>query len=212
MRMQFSALKGRGILLAAALALLVAGTGAWWMMASSRPENAIDVPERVCEDRISGHGVTPLLPSRGEEFEERETGFTIKSLGGSCRLEAGGEDVIVVYLYGSGRYPRKHFPGETHKATLGEATGYLTREGEFSVYLPCTSSLKENTRGITIETSASIVRKAITSGGQLNKSTKGLKDLSTFTAQVIHDLAEDWYRCPGAGRLPDGPVAIHWEG
>ncbi|WP_431776602.1 hypothetical protein [Streptomyces cucumeris] len=197
--------------IAALLTLLVTGSGTWWLVAESGSADTISLPERVCDRRVSGKQAASLLPTQGARLQEETTQFSIRSQYGSCRLETGEEYALIMYLYGSGKYPPDHFRGKTHRASLGNATGYLTREGGFSLYVPCTSPPRDDKGGLTIETSASIVRSAIASGARLGSSTKGLKDLSAFTTQVVHNLAEDWFKCPGADRLPDTPVTIHWD-
>lgn len=32
-----------------------------------------------------------------------------------------------------------------------------------------------------------------------------------FTAQVARTLFQEWFKCPGAAKLQDGPVTVHWN-
>ncbi|MBL1095739.1 hypothetical protein [Streptomyces coffeae] len=212
MNMPFSSLNSHGRALAAALALVIIGAGTWWAITSARSEDAIRVPTRVCKDRISGREIAPLLPTKGDEIEEEEVGFTITGPGGSCQLKVGDQDALVVYSHGTEKSSRERIQSKGIPASLGDAYGYLSDEGEISLSISCASSAPVGDKDrLVVGTYASVVQSNVRASGEPNKSTKGLRALSAFTAQAARDLAQDWFKCPGADRLPDGPVTIHWE-
>ncbi|WP_432586703.1 hypothetical protein ABVG11_12715 [Streptomyces sp. HD1123-B1] len=209
--MSFTLFNRRGRVVAAVMSLAAIGTGAWWAVTNARSDDAIKVPARVCKDRISGKEIAPLLPSQGDEVDERDVGFIIRGHGGSCELKVGDQDAIVVYSHGLDSTSRERIVSKGIPVSLGDAYGYLSDQGEIALYISCGSSPAGGTNRLNVGTSASLVRDAVGSRGVPTKSTKGLRALSAFAAQAARDIAQDWFKCPGAGRLPDTPVTIHWD-
>ncbi|QKV92565.1 hypothetical protein HUT19_13075 [Streptomyces sp. NA02950] len=169
------------------------------------------MPEKICNDRVSGDEATPLLPAEGAKFEEEAIQFGAPQSSGSCRLKRGDAEVYVTYLAGQGNYPRERIQSKGNPASLGDAYGYLSDKGGISLYVPCgPSPARDSQNRLIVGTSASVVRDTVKSSGAPGQSTPGLRALSAFAAQAARDIAQDWFKCPGADRLPDGPVTIHW--
>ncbi|MEV6133481.1 hypothetical protein AB0M05_42910 [Streptomyces violaceusniger] len=204
----------RSRIIAAAAALLLIGAGTWWAVgASQSSDEAIKIPEKVCNERVSGKTIPNLLPKKGDEFKEETYQFDMRRNYGHCKLQAGGEDVGSSYIYRSGgKYPRKSIQSQGIPLSLGEAYGYASkRNGAISLYIPCgTNSEKDTGARLIISVGASMVEQA-TESQQLNESTKEIRPLATFAAQAARDMSRGWFKCPGSESLPDGPVVIHWN-
>ncbi|WP_432011630.1 hypothetical protein [Streptomyces cucumeris] len=209
--MSFSMRNSRGTGIAIALMALGIGGGSWWLLDDARSDHSARVPERICNHRLSGEEAAPLLPDQGADFEEDAIQFSSPQSTGSCHLEGGDEEVYVTYLAGLGDHPRERVQSKGTPASLGDAYGYLSDKGEISLYISCGSSSASGNNRLNVGTSASLVRDAVGSRGAPTKSTKGLRALSAFAAQAARDIAQDWFKCPGADRLPDTPVTIHWD-
>ncbi|MFD5136674.1 hypothetical protein ACFWMX_10585 [Streptomyces sp. NPDC058378] len=79
--------------------VVVAGAGVVLFQPDHR-EPALSVPDRVCQEAVSGTQVKALLPGTGEAFEEkRAVNFVVggpQELG-RCDLSGGGTDLEVTY-------------------------------------------------------------------------------------------------------------------
>ncbi|MEU5104563.1 hypothetical protein AB0H07_20070 [Streptomyces sp. NPDC021354] len=198
---------GRGI--TAALILLTAGTGAWWAIYDSHSDSdTTSFPETLCNHRISGDRAEPLLPNKGTKPQEDTYNFNAWTSLGHCIIKSGGETISVTYedALGEKRAQRKEIP-----VSLGDAYGYMSPRGSIELYLSCKSIPRSVSNTILIGTNASVVQDKLEAGSKLDESTSGLSSLAAFTAQAVRDLTQNWFRCPGADKLPDGPVTIHWD-
>lgn len=196
--------RGRGI--TAALILLTAGTGAWWAIYSD--SDATNFPETLCNHRISGDRAEPLLPHKGAKPQEETYNFDSWTSLGHCIIKSGGDRVSVTYEDALGEKPAQN---KDIPVSLGDAYGYLSPGGGIEMYLSCRSIPRSVSNKILIGASASIVQDKLEAGSKLDESTSGLSAFTAFTAQAIRDLTQNWFKCPGADKLPDGPVTIHWD-
>lgn len=195
--------------IATSLILLTAGTGTWWALHDSPSDNeATRVPETVCDHRVSGDKVAPLLPNRGTKLQEDTYNFKIWKSLGHCIIKGDEETVYVTY---EDALENKRTQKGGIPVTLGDAYGFLSPRGSIDLYVSCTSIPRSVSKRVLIGTSASIVQDKLEAGSKLDESTSGLPALASFTAQVVRDLTQDWFKCPGADQLPAGPVTIHWD-
>lgn len=195
----------KGIL---AIAILAAA-GLWWAMTEpSGSRHAIKLPERICDHRISRDTAAPLLPSKGSKYEEETFGFRELSPFGTCEAKVDDQQIYVGYtdVSGSKRTDAKGIP-----VSLGSAYGTLTDEGSINLYVDCANKSKTSVHRLLIGADATVIGDQIDAGKDLSMSTKGLRSLAEFTAQAVRDLTQKWFKCPGADKLPDGPVTIHWD-
>ncbi|GAA1679032.1 hypothetical protein [Streptomyces yatensis] len=204
----------RSRIIAAAAALLLICAGTWWAIdASQSSDEAIEIPEKVCDERVSGKSVTNLFPKKGDKFKEETYQFDARRNYGDCKLQAGGEKAGFSYIYRSGgKYPRKSIQSQGVRVSLGEAYGYMSKHnGAILLYIPCgTNAEKDTGSRLLITAGASMVEQAKESQ-QLNESMKEIGPLAAFTAQAARDMSRGWFKCPGSESLPDGPVVIHWN-
>ncbi|WFB07903.1 hypothetical protein LRS74_13220 [Streptomyces sp. LX-29] len=192
------------------LALLLLGAGTWW--AADRKlsnDEAVELPKKVCNGRISAKSLTPLVPTKGKKLSESAFKFDEPQDHGYCLLEAGGESASITYTEApSNDLPRKWIQKHGRPATLGDQYGYVSEAGEVFIYLQCTTksqAVEERLKsGVVISASASTV-----DGDDLKGSNEQLRNLAEFVAQAARDL-HGWYGCDGP-TLADGPVTIDWS-
>ncbi|MGY0057972.1 hypothetical protein ACWY4P_15670 [Streptomyces sp. LZ34] len=194
----------------AATLTLVLGAGIWWATHKSRSDTqAINIPQRICHNRISGEKAEPLLPTKGSKYTEDADTFGGWSSLGTCEAKVDDSRIYVSYQDALGHKRSYHPKGIP--VSLGKAYGSLTTGGAINLYVSCTNTPRTATEWLLIGANATIVDDQIDDGQKLNKSTRGLRALTEFTAEAVRDLTQDWFKCPGADQLPDGPVTIHWD-
>ncbi|WP_144381015.1 hypothetical protein [Streptomyces sp. SAJ15] len=200
----------RGRTMGTGLALLLLATGTWW--AANRTlsnDEAIELPEKVCNGRISAKSLAPLVPTKGQKFSESAFTFDEAQEHGYCLLEAGGESASITYTAApSNNLPRKWIQKRGRPAALGDQYGYVSAAGEVFIYLQCTTkspAVEERLKsGVVISVSASTVH-----DDDLEEPNVQLRALAAFVAEAARDL-HGWYGCDGP-TLADGPVTIDWS-
>lgn len=194
----------------AATLLLVLGAGTWWAANNSRSDtHTIKIPQRICHNRISGEKAAPLLLAKGSKYTEDAKTFGGWSLLGTCEAKVDDSRIYVSYQDALGH--KRSYRPKGIPVSLGKAYGSLTTGGAINLYVSCTNTPRTATEWLLIGANATMVGDQIDDGRKLNKSTRGLRALTEFTAQAVRDLTQDWFKCPGADQLPDGPVTIHWD-
>ncbi|MFK4272338.1 hypothetical protein [Streptomyces milbemycinicus] len=194
----------------AVILTLALGAGIWWTISDSSPDNQeARIPARICHNRISGEKATPLLLTKGSKYEEDADSFGGWSSFGTCEAKVGNRRLYVGYQDALGH--KRSYQPKGIPVSLGNAYGSLTTGGGINLYVACTNTPRTVTEWLLIGANATMVGDEIEAGKKLNKSTRGLRALTEFTAQAVRDLTQDWFKCPGADQLPDGPVTIHWD-
>jgi hypothetical protein len=205
----------RSRVLAVASILLLVGAGTWWVIATPLSEaSRIKIPERVCNGRVAGHKLAPLLPAIGKKLEERTKYFDEPNANGNfCSLYAGdlysdAEHVSLDYSDGpSAHYRREWIHDMGIPATLGNDYGYISETGTIRLYIRCNSDPHSPVGGdgrVVISASTSLLKDK-----ELNKSNRLVQALAEFAAQAARDL-HDWYGCKGP-KPSHEPVFIDWS-
>ncbi|WP_431044600.1 hypothetical protein ACQUSR_23590 [Streptomyces sp. P1-3] len=201
----------RGRILVIAAAVLLIGAGTWWGLAGPLADDeSIKIPERVCGDRIPGESVVPLLPAKGKQLQEDTYELEVMRSYGVCSLEVGGEEVGFEFHYIPGAtYSRDRVQREGTPVSLGAAYGYVVSSGDIRLYVPC--RWRKETDRLIVTTGASVVEGKGAAVRKLDVSDKEVRAFAEFAADVTRSLArggKNWHTCPGADRLPDGPVTL----
>ncbi|GAA2372011.1 hypothetical protein GCM10010246_78070 [Streptomyces cuspidosporus] len=197
----------KGIVATLTLAL---GPGIWWATHELRSDTQVaNIPQRICHNRISSEKAAPLLPTKGSKYTEDADTFGGWSSLGTCEVKADDSAIYVAYQDALGHKRNYHPKGIP--VSLGKAHGSLTTEGAINLYVSCINTPRTVTKWLLIGANATVVDREVEAGKKLNRSTRGLRALTEFTAQAVRDLTQDWFKCPGADQLPDGPVTIHWD-
>ncbi|MEU3960021.1 hypothetical protein AB0F42_09395 [Streptomyces buecherae] len=191
------------------MALLIS-SGVWWVVTKyASDDNAIHIPPRVCDERISGESVSALLPKEGADFKEETRDLKQIRGHGECTLQAGGEDAFFSYIYVPGStYPRDRVQLHGVPISLGEAYGYMAANHAMLLYVPCAG--QKTTDRMLVKASSSLADQEANNSRDRAKPVTGDAKVAAFAADVARDLARNWINCPNADKLPEGPVKIHW--
>ncbi|MFE6775343.1 hypothetical protein [Streptomyces sp. NPDC057702] len=172
-------------------------------------DRATKVPERVCEDRIPGGQVKPLLPARDGKLKEETLYFDRLYDQGHCILSTKNEEVLIavesIPVY---RYPRESTQRQGIPISLGPAYGYMSKEHSIQLYIPCAAKYK--TQRVVVGVTATTNQPDTATAPPRAEPVEGDDKVAAFTAAVAREITRDWLKCPGADKLPDGPVKIHW--
>lgn len=203
-----------GKIIVAALALALLSAGAWWVSTDRRSDDdALEIPSRVCLERIPGKSVAPLLPAKGPKLEEDTSGFSKPTPGfnGECVLKVGDEEVGVGFTRIPGnKYTRSHVQSRGTPVSLGDAYGTMTDKNRIRLYVPCPSAQYPEDR-LIISTNADAAEQADSFSRTTHKLTTADNAYLAFTADVARTLSREWFKCPGAAELQGGPVAVQWN-
>ncbi|MER7199350.1 MULTISPECIES: hypothetical protein [unclassified Streptomyces] len=198
----------KGVVVTVALIVaLLAGFGVWKFWLSDDP--LVAVPDRVCSRSLPGDSLRPLLPERGEAFEEYASDFSPRgslSAPGKCVLSGGGKSVHIGYyvVFWPDGYRKEDVDRDAKKpgnlpVTLGKAKGYV--EGRaVKLFVNCP---RVNGHDGLLQVTASL-------GGESGK----LKDRPTMgrvaalAADSARALGQRVEGCDSATRLPDGVPSI----
>ncbi|MFT2018013.1 hypothetical protein ACMA1D_19545 [Streptomyces sp. 796.1] len=198
------------LIMSAAVALLLIGAGIWWV--STDPladDDATRIPRRVCDDRISGSDVKPLLPAHDGELKTETLFFDKLYDQGHCELSTENEKVLItvdsVPVY---RYPRESTQRQGVPVTLGKAYGYLSDKHSLHLYVPC--RVKEETQRVVVGVSSSLHRPDSESPPARARPAAGDDEVAVAAANIAREVTGDWLHCPRADKLPPGPAQIHW--
>lgn len=186
--------------------VVVAGAGVVLFQPDHR-EPALSVPDRVCQEAVSGTQVKALLPGTGEAFEEkRAVNFVVggpQELG-RCDLSGGGTDLEVTYkTVQEADFTWKSVQRETAKPgrTLiwfGLARGY-TGSDRAALFVDCPSSAG---RKDVLEVSVGINPAPEAEAGDRTA------ELSALVADVARVIGGGLKHCEGASRFPYGPPKL----
>ncbi|MFJ6697840.1 hypothetical protein ACIQM4_17470 [Streptomyces sp. NPDC091272] len=192
----------KGALLSVGLvgAVLV-GIGVW----RGSVDPPVDVPDSVCGLDLPGSAVEPLLPERGDAFEQSDFTFHPDRLGSvpqSCVLSAAGEQVrlgVQTILFTddfdrAAAARKAELPGHA-PVRLGDALGD-SHANSVSLYVPClTGDGKENLLAFTV---------GVSGDGTLRQ--RGLVPrTAALTADLARNLAPRAKDCKVKNALPSGP-------
>ncbi|MEU1485198.1 hypothetical protein [Streptomyces sp. NPDC005752] len=185
--------------------LVAAGAGVALFLPGQEP--ALSIPGRVCAEAVPSAHVKPLLPERGEAFEEGSVFFTAGTAGGlgKCDLSGGGRDVEIRYS----RIQDPEFTEETveRKAarpgytpiSLGAAEGFVGSNNRASLFVDCPYS---KGRKDLLEASVGV------GGLPETEDSARQAEISALTADVARAVARDVVGCEGAAGLPDSTPKI----
>lgn len=166
----------------------------------------IQIPEKVCSEKLAGAQVEKLLPSEGEpQFTEETYGgnfgwvdYTISK--GNCTLSAGQETVNVWYLYRHGdTYPQEEVQEDRRRVEWGEEYGYY-EDGAFFMFVGCPRSTHDDQGKLQLAVRSSRAERSQSDAG------KDISELASLTASVTRTLVTDMFKCRSAESLPEGPV------
>ncbi|MFE5023554.1 hypothetical protein ACFRAO_09630 [Streptomyces sp. NPDC056656] len=206
----------KGVVVPVALIVaLLAGFGVWKFWLSDDP--LVAVPDRVCSRSLPGDSLRPLLPERGEAFEEHVFDFSPRgslSAPGKCVLSGGGKSVHIGYymVFWPDGYRKEDVDRDAKKpgnlpVNFGEAEGYVkgyvkgyVEGGAVRLFVGCP---RVNGHDGLLQVTASL-------GGESGK----LKDRPTMArvaalaADSARALGQRVEGCDSATRLPDGVPSI----
>jgi hypothetical protein len=194
----------RPAVLADVAALLSLGGLAGWFWAE-RADDAVRVPDRVCNGHISGRDAASLLPETGAQFAESssESVRPSRRSGRWCGLNAGSASVLFSYTqdraYTADAGAQRARASGDRLIELGPAKG-VVRGNNASLYLTCRHSAprSDQHRGLKVD-----VDYYPPSQGPVSGDDAKLRLVELAAESMRHVAGE--LGCDNTAELPDKP-------
>jgi len=194
----------QALLLCALLVLTVGASVVCWSQSSEQKNTRF--PARVCNGTFSGSEVKPFYGgAKGELEQETIRGFPgvfgkTHGLGAVCETSVGNMSVNFRVQHMRWGKSKSELEKESKYVTvLGAGYGEYSRDrGSMSLRVPCPTHESQEA-SLNLNVGATAAR-----GG----SGRGASRLADLTGYAARTLAQEVYKCKGAGGLPKGPVVI----
>jgi hypothetical protein len=191
---------GLWIVLASVVVLAVVGVVAWQMWPSG--DSDVAVPARVCDNALPGADVKTLLPEKGKQFSQWDTGVFnpaepyTKKAPGTCKVYGGGKAVRIEHsLYSGADYTMKEVARDASAAgatriMLGEAEGFHKGDTT-SLFADCSSGQGK-----------AVVEVDVTYHKTSDRAV--IQKMASLAADTLRLEARRLWDCDGAHSLPNG--------